>query len=92
MKNQTQPKKPFVLQYEEAEKDIFNAVSKSAKVNGVPFYLLEGILTNLLHQVREQAKIERDNAERLYEKELEEYESAEKEAEEKETESEVDEE
>lgn len=70
-KDQTPPRKPSVLLHEEAENEIFRAVSESAKI--IPYYQLEGILTNLLHQVREKANVERDNALRLYEKQLAEY-------------------
>ena len=69
--NKEQPKKPFCLTYDDAENRIFNAVSESAKE--IPFFMLEGILTNILHQVREKAKEERDNARMLYEKQIAEY-------------------
>jgi hypothetical protein len=68
--NKKQPKKPLCLTYDDAENRIFYAVSESAKE--IPFFMLEGILTNLLHQVREKAKTERENACMLYEKQLEE--------------------
>ena len=67
--------KPFCLEYDEAENKIFSAVDESAKVNKIPFYLLEGILTNILHQVRENAKAEKANAARSYEKQMKEYEA-----------------
>jgi hypothetical protein len=66
-----QPKKPFCFTYDEAEDRIFYAVSKSAEE--VPFFMLEGILTNILHQVREKANAERENARMLYEKQIAEY-------------------
>ena len=66
-----QPEIPFALRHEMAENTIFNAVSESAK--SVPFFLLEGILTNILHQVREQAKVERANAVATYNEQMEEY-------------------
>ena len=69
----TEPTIPFVLRYDSAENKIFSAVNESAKVEKIPFYLLEGILTNILHQVREQASAERENATRLYEKQMEEH-------------------
>ena len=72
-KDMTKPKKPFCLEYDEAEGEIFSAVSESAKK--VPFYLIEGILTNLLHQVRENAKAEKVNAARAYEQQMKEYEA-----------------
>lgn len=67
------PSIPFVLRYDSAEEKIFSAINESAKVEKIPFYLLEGILTNILHQVREQATAERENAARLYEQQMEEY-------------------
>lgn len=67
------PNKPFALRYESAENKIFSAISESVREDKVPFYLLEGILTNILHQVREQANIERENASKTYRKQLEEY-------------------
>ena len=75
----TKPSVPFALLHEDAENKIFDAVNESAKVNKIPFFLLEGILTNILHQVREQAQAERENAAKLYEKQLAEYEESEKE-------------
>lgn len=71
MSEQTQPKKPLALLHDEAEADIFNAVSMASRT--IPFYLIEGIMTNLLHQVRERARAEREEALRIYDKQLEEY-------------------
>ena len=82
MKGQTQPKKPLAMLHEEAETIIFNAIKKAAAL--LPFYLLESILTNLLHQVREQAEAERLKAKKLYEKQMEEYEKSLNESEEEE--------
>lgn len=88
MKNeQTIPPIPSALLYEDAEDKIFGAVNSAAKQNGIPFYLLEGILTNILHQVRAQAEAERENARQTYKKQMEEYEKA---MEEKEKEGEQD--
>lgn len=84
------PIKPYVLRKDEAERDIFNAVNDSAKT--IPWCSVEDILTNILHQVREQAERERAIAKQRYDKELAEYIKAEEEAEketEKETENEV---
>lgn len=65
------PVKPFVLQKEEAENGIFNAVNEAAKT--IPWCSLEDILTNLLHQVRAQAENERVIARQSYDKAIEEY-------------------
>ena len=82
MKNeQTKPQIPSSLLYEDAENKIFGAVNGAHHQNSIPFYLLEGILTNILHQVREQAEAERENARRTYQKQMEEYEKAEEEKE-----------
>ena len=70
-KNNTKPIRPFVLDHEDAENRIFNAVSESSKV--IPFCSLESILTNILHQVREHAKAEREAAAEDYNMQLEEY-------------------
>lgn len=76
----TKPPIPFALRYEEADKNIFNAVNEAAKVNKIPFYLLEEILVNILHQVRENANIELEKERALYAKQLAEYEEQKKEA------------
>jgi hypothetical protein len=70
MDNQ-QPNKPFSLCYDEAEDRIFYAVSESARE--IPFFLIEGMLTNILHQVREKARAEREAQKSLYEQQLKEY-------------------
>ena len=69
----TLPVKPFSLKHAEAKRDLYNAVNNVNKVCGVPFYLIEDILTELLHQVKDNARIERENSLREYEKQLEEY-------------------
>lgn len=73
MKDQktVKPRIPSVLLHEYAENKIFNAVNEAA--HQIPFYQIEGILTNILHQVREHAKAEREAAARSYAKQLEEY-------------------
>lgn len=68
----TKPIKPYVLRKEEAEHDIFNAVKESAQT--IPWCTVEDILTNILHQVREQAERERAIALQSYKEELAEYE------------------
>ena len=72
-KDMTKPKKPFCLEYDEAEGEIFSAVDEAAKK--IPFYLIEGILTNILHQVRANAKAEKVSAAKSYEKQIKEYEA-----------------
>ncbi len=77
----SKPPIPPVLLHEGAEENIFNAVSEAAKV--IPFYQIEEILTNILHQVRAQAENERTRARQTYKQQMEEYEKeSEKEGEE----------
>lgn len=78
--SEKKPILPLCMRLDEAEVKIFNAINESAKI--IPFYQIEGILTNLLHQVREQADAERDRAASIYEKQLQEYNNAEREGEE----------
>lgn len=74
------PTRPFCLEYGEAESEICNAINKAINVNKIPCFLLEGILTNLLHQTKEQAKIERANAAKSYGEQMAEYNKGEGEA------------
>lgn len=77
MEKQNSPEKPFSLKYDEAENGIFCAVTEAARQ--IPFYLIEGMLTNILHQVREKARIERDTEKALFEKQLKEFNETEEE-------------
>ena len=69
--DKNKPTLPFILQYEEAERNITDAVNRAVKINGVPFYLVDGILTNILHQVRLNAEKERTEAMQAYKKQTE---------------------
>lgn len=75
-KQQTKPSIPFVLLHEEAGNKIFNAVNEAASVYKIPFCAIEQILTNILHQIREQTNIELEQAKQAYQKQLEEYNKA----------------
>lgn len=71
MINQTKPKKPMALLYDEARKAIYNGINIASKL--IPFYMIEEILTNYLSQVMKQSEREIDNAAKLYEKQMAEY-------------------
>ena len=59
-------KKPFILAYDEAKKNIVAAVNEAAK-SGVPFVLIGDILSSTLLGVRECAQQEREAAARVLE-------------------------
>ena len=59
-------KKPFILAYDEAKKNIVAAVNEAAK-SGVPFVLIGDILSSTLLGVRECAEQERAAAARVLE-------------------------
>lgn len=67
MKKET---KPFSLDYAEAKRKVVNAVNEATQVHGVPFYLLEDVLENILCQVKQCAENERRNAQVSYEKQI----------------------
>lgn len=70
---QTKPKKPFAMEYDEAEREIINAVNSAHSEHGVPFIFIEKTLTILLYQVKENARAEKEMARQSYEKQMEEY-------------------
>lgn len=72
------PNQPFSVLYDEAEARITKAISDAAHVNGVPFFLIEGILTKLLYQTKEAARIERADFMKIYRQQMKEYEEAQK--------------
>lgn len=59
-------KKPFILAYDEAKKNIVAAVNEAAK-SGVPFVLIGDILSSTLLGVRECAQQEREAATKVLE-------------------------
>lgn len=62
--------RPFSMEYAEAKSKILNAVNEANRINGVPCYLLESIISDILSQVRECAKKEHNEAKLLYERQL----------------------
>lgn len=79
MKTQTtQPSRPFRLEYEDAKREIFSAVSTAAERHNIPYFLLDGIITEVLYQIKDGARDEKTNAEIIYQKQLSEYEKSKK--------------
>ena len=64
------PARPFALEYEDAKKEIFSAVNVASKRHNVPYFLLEGIIAEVLYQVKDVAREEARNAELLSAKQL----------------------
>ena len=69
--------KPFCLAYAEAKNDIIRAVNKATQEHNIPCFLLEGMMENILSQIKSGAIAERAEAERAYKKQLEESEKKE---------------
>lgn len=69
------PARPFRLEYEDAKQEIFLAVSTAAKKHNIPHFLLDGIITEVLYQVKDGARDEKTNAEIVYRRQLAEYEN-----------------
>lgn len=74
----TPPARPFRLEYEDAKREIFSAVSTAAERHNIPYFLLDGIITEVLYQVKDGARDEKTNAEIIYQKQLSEYEKSKK--------------
>ncbi len=70
-----QIEKPFTLEYANAKNKIVNAVNEAMHVNKIPCFLLESIISDILHQVEAGANEERGSAKAAYEKQLAEKEN-----------------
>lgn len=68
----TPPPRPTCLELVDAKRDIYALVNKIAAK--IPFYLLEGILSEVAKQAAECAKVERENAQRTYQDQLAKFE------------------
>lgn len=58
------PERPFAMEYVGAKNKIVNAVNEAIRVNKIPCYLLESVLSDILSQVRESAKKELERVEK----------------------------
>lgn len=56
---------PFEVKFQSAKNDIFATIN-AAYSNGVPFYLIEVIVSDILHQVQLGSKIEVEQAAKNY--------------------------
>ena len=62
--------RPFVMEYTEAKNKIVVAVNEAMRVHKIPCFLLESILSDILHQVESGAKAEKEDAATKYEQQL----------------------
>lgn len=62
--------KPLCLELDEAQKELTTAVEKIANNHGLPCYLLEPLLSNVLARLENGKRIEIENARRSYEQKL----------------------
>ena len=68
----TIPVRPFCLEYQDAKNEVFTSVNNAVHKHNIPFYLMENILSEALHKVREGAKAEMQQASDLYKKQIDE--------------------
>ncbi len=61
-KQKTNTQKPLIIAYKECRENIIKSVNES----GLPSFLLESILSQLLAEVHENARIEYESAEKIY--------------------------
>lgn len=54
--------KTFILKYSEASQSLFKTVNEMSSKFGLPFYMIETILQELLYEVKMQSKLEYDAA------------------------------
>lgn len=55
-------KRPFILEVDEAKKEIIQSINNAIQVHKLPFYILDMVLSELSSQVKEGAKNELEMA------------------------------
>lgn len=71
--DKTIPVRPFCLEYTDAKTEVFNAISSAMKKYSIPFFLMDNILSEALHQVKEGVKAELQSAADSYQRKMDEY-------------------
>lgn len=61
-KQETNAQKPLIISYKECRENLINSINKS----GLPSFLLETILSELLLEIRNNANAEYENAMKIY--------------------------
>lgn len=64
------PTKPLCLELDEAEKELNATVEQIAAKHGLPCYLLEPLVADVLAKLQNGKRIELENAKRSYEQKL----------------------
>lgn len=64
------PTKPLCLVLDEAEKELNATVERIAATHGLPCYLLESIVYDVLVKLQNGKRVEIENAKRSYEEKL----------------------
>lgn len=55
-------KRPFILEIDEAKKEIIQSINNAIQVHKLPFYILDMVLEGITAQVKEGAKNELEMA------------------------------
>lgn len=69
-KRNKNPVRPFALEYQDAKNEIVKAINNASQRHGVPFFLIETLLSEMLSGVQRNAEVERESALRMYERQL----------------------
>lgn len=63
---ETPIEKPIEMRFQEAKSNIYNATNQAIQQYGLPFYVVESIVSDILHQVQVGVKNELDAAKEAY--------------------------
>ena len=55
---QKEIQKPFILEMDEAKFEIIKVINRATQVHKLPFYVVDMILSDISHQIRDGAKNE----------------------------------
>ena len=67
--------KPLVIEIDETKRDLVSVIDAATQIRKIPCYLLEMVLSDVLSQVQEVARREREFARQSFEKQLAEAEN-----------------
>lgn len=62
--------KPFVIEIDETKRDLVSVIDAATQIRKIPCYLLEMLLSDVLSQVQEVARKEREFAKQSFEKQI----------------------
>lgn len=67
------PTRPLALEIEDAKKELSAFIEQLSAKHGLPCYLLELLMSDVLGKLQNGKHVELENAQRSYEQKLEEY-------------------